>query len=86
MNNLLTINQFIQELCHYWDMRPEDIDIHRPLIDSGIDSLGLLELIIMLEDFGGNDLPEELWSEETTLLDIFTTYELYASRDRRDDS
>lgn len=82
MSKVLSLEEFVAELCNYWRLETADIDVHRPLEELGIDSLGKLELIVMLEDFGGHEMPDELWSESTSLVDIYSCYEVYASRDR----
>ena len=82
MAEFLSLDEFRQQLCDYWGLEIREVDVGRPLEDVGIDSLGKLELIIMLEDFAGHEMPDDLWSEAMTLGDIYGCYEVYASRDR----
>lgn len=79
---MLSLEEFIKELSQYWMMQPDELDPDRPLDELGIDSLATLELVVMLEDFAGHELPDEVWEQTTTLRDIHSTFEIYASRDR----
>jgi acyl carrier protein len=78
------LEQFVNEVSAYLDLEVHGLEVDRPLEELGIDSLGQLELIIMLEDFAGHEMPEELWYESMTLGEIYSTYETYASRDQRE--
>ena len=80
MANLLSIEEFADELRRYWDLDSELFNLDEPLEEQGVDSLGKLELIVMLEDFAGHEMPDELWSDSVTLRDIYQSYEEYASR------
>jgi acyl carrier protein len=79
---ILSFADFVSEICKYWDLDPGQLDADRSLEDLGIDSLGKLDLIVMLEDFAGHEMPDELWTEAVTLAEIYASYEVYASRDR----
>jgi len=85
MSGVLSFEEFVSQLADYWELSIVQTDMDRPLEELGIDSLGKLELIIMLEDFAGHEMPEELWSDSMTLRDIYLSYEVYASRDRAGD-
>ena len=82
MAELLSAEEFTSQLADYWCLDIREGDIERPLEDVGIDSLGKLELIMMLEDFAGHPMPDDVWSDVMTLRDIYSSYEVYASRDR----
>ena len=82
MGETLSPDQFLFEVCRYLDLELEGLDMELSLEEQGIDSLGKLELLFMLEDFAGHEMPEELWLQEITLRDVYTSYETYASRDR----
>jgi len=84
MSQVLSLDEFTNELCQYWGVDWGEVDPSRPLEELGVDSLGMLELIVMLEDFAGHEVPEELWGESATLQDIYDSYQVYASRDRMD--
>ncbi len=82
MDEIVSLHEFVSELCRYWSLDATELEVDRPLEELGIDSLGKLELIVMLEDFGGHEMPDELWSDGVTLRDIYDSYQIYASRDR----
>jgi len=82
MASILSLEEFISELCSYWNLDEAGIDPKRPLEELGIDSLAKLELVVMLEDFAGHEMPEELCTQVMTLVDVYASYEVYASRDR----
>ena len=82
MAEILSLEQFASQLAEYWCLEINESDVEQPLGDIGVDSLGKLELIIMLEDFAGHEVPDEVWLETMTIRDIYGCYEVYASRDR----
>ena len=82
MTDVLALEDFASELSQHWGVDSDSIDLDRPLVELGLDSLSMLELVVMLEDFAGHEMPEELWSDGVTLRDLYASYEVYASRDR----
>ena len=82
MADVLSFEDFVSEICDFWNLDSNQFNPDRSLEELGIDSLGKLDLIVMLEDFAGHEMPDELWTETVTLADIYASYEVYASRDR----
>jgi acyl carrier protein len=80
--DVLPLKEFVRQLSQYWQFGALELEVDTPLAEIGIDSLGKLELIIMLEDFAGHEMPDELWTEPMTLREIYSSYEVYAARDK----
>jgi len=81
MKSILSIQEFVSELARYWDLDQDVLDVSRPLNEVGIDSLAILELIVALEEFAGDEVSEDLFGGNATLRDVYQCYESYAKRD-----
>jgi acyl carrier protein len=60
-----TCDELIQMLSSDFNVDPATIEIDKQLIDYGIDSLGLVDLMFTVEEHFGVDLPTDMSSYRT---------------------
>ena len=68
----MVYDKIISMICEQFDMEPEELSENTSFTDDmGIDSVDVVELVVMLEDeFGLDEIPEEDLKQMRTIGDL----------------
>ena len=68
----MVYDKIISMICEQFDMEPEELSENTSFVDDmGIDSVDVVELVVMLEDeFGLDEIPEEDLKQLRTIGDL----------------